>query len=251
MTNTYLNDCSAQSQFHDWDEMDALREFIELAGCAATDSSVYVDCQNIFKVLLSEEHIIPTLLKRNRDLSKRFYTIVGNAHHTTCDTEASYEVQEESYVGRIVGNAYETDNKPLLINLPNSSFGNNSEVQVTKNGQNAKSISQINSIEGWINYLKSHLSIAPYTADAKHPPLDEQTILVDTNLFEPTGRREQGRVRYRRKENGEIWYVDNGHYGLSAHLEVFDATGVHIGKCKIDDITTFVNHPTPGRTIKV
>ena len=81
--------------------------------------------------------------------------------------------------------------------------------------------------------------------------MDEQTILVNTDIFEPTKRREQGRIRYRKKDNGEIWYVDNGHYGKSAHLEVFDAEGIHIGICKIDDINSFVNKPKPGRTIEI
>ena len=251
MINAYLNDCSAQSQFHGWDEMAALREFVELADRASADSSVCVDVKNVFKAMLSPEHRIPTLLKQDRDLSTKFYSLVNSALNTSCNTDASYEVNKESYTGRIIGCAYDTTDQPLLINLPNSSFGTGCAVNVTKNGQNIRMIDQIDSIAGWTKYLKSNLVVAPYRADAKRPPMDEQTILVDADLFEPTGRREQGRIRYRRKENGEIWYVDNAHYGLSAHLEVFDANGVHIGKCKIDDIKTFINKPTPGRTISI
>lgn len=251
MINTYLNDCSAQNQFHDWDEMKALREFVELADLASADTSVFVDVQQIFKVMLSPEHRIPTLLKRDRDLSTRFYVLVNNALNPTCNTDSSYEVNKVSYFGRIIGCAYETAAQPLLINLPNSSFGAGNTVDVTKEGQHAKTIDQVDSLAGWTEYIKSHLVVVPYTADAKRPPLDEQTILVNTDLFEPTGKREQGRIRYRRKENGEIWYVDNAHYGRSAHLEVFDADGVHIGKCQIHDIKTFINRPTRGRTIEI
>ncbi|WP_293139478.1 hypothetical protein [Okeania sp. SIO3I5] len=57
----------------------------------------------------------------------------------------------------------------------------------------------------------------------------------DTNRFELTQKQHDGRRIYKEKETGYLWYVDNLHYGKSAHLEVFDKTGKnHIGESNLE-----------------
>ena len=250
MIDTYLNDCSAQEQFSTWNENGVLKVFVNLA-CKTTDSSqIYVDKGNIFMARLSPQHMIANVLDNDRDVYTQLQRVIEKSKDPKMDEIASYEVNAVPYVQRIIGGAFETNNQSLLINFPNSTFGSRA-VSITKNGANAKLIEQIESEEEWNNYLKTHTQVKPYTENDIQPPMDEQTILVNTDIFEPTKRREQGRIRYRKKDNGEIWYVDNGHYGKSAHLEVFDAEGIHIGICKIDDMNSFVNKPKPGRTIEI
>jgi hypothetical protein len=88
----------------------------------------------------------------------------------------------------------------------------------------------------------------PYPPLALDPPRDDQTILVDASRFERTGRRVQGRKVYRERISKRLWYVDNLHYGARAELEVFDASGRHIGIANIHGVVD-ESRQKPGRHI--
>lgn len=94
------------------------------------------------------------------------------------------------------------------------------------------------------------LSIS-YSTGAVRPPRDRETILGrDQQRFERVGRFERNgrRAVYREVETDRLFYVDNLHYGLAAHLEVFDSAEAHLGTADLEgnlDVTARV----PGRKI--
>lgn len=67
-------------------------------------------------------------------------------------------------------------------------------------------------------------------------PLAHETILSNNQLFQPTNKDYRRTRIYRNIENDWLYYIDRGHPGQSAHLEVFDKRGkIHIGEA--DPIT--------------
>lgn len=138
------------------------------------------------------------------------------------------------------------DSKYLLINFIDSCFqGQHQEIiecnsiSIIKNSDTENPI-QLDSIDkksGLQNWLETSckLSQLNYDESSSNPPTDKQTILRHTNRFEPTQKLYDSRRIYKEKETGYFWYVDNLHYGQSAHLEVFDNTGNnHIGESDLE-----------------
>jgi hypothetical protein len=84
-----------------------------------------------------------------------------------------------------------------------------------------------------------------YSREETRPPRDGETCLGNQpERFERTGRFERNgrRVVYREIVTGYFYYVDNLHYGLAAHLEVFDADEQHVAVADLDG-----NHDISGR----
>ncbi len=134
------------------------------------------------------------------------------------------------------------DSKYLLINFIDSCFKCQHQeiiecnsISIVKNND-TENLIQLDSIDkkvGLQNWLEitCQLSQLNYDESSTDPPTDKQTILRDTNRFEPTEKQHDGRKIYKQKETGYLWYVDNLHYGKYAHLEVFDKTEKnHIGE---------------------
>ena len=87
--------------------------------------------------------------------------------------------------------------------------------------------------DGWISTIRGAM---PYGETDVERPIDEQTCLVDRARFEPTGRRQQGRLVFEERTTRDLYYVDNLHFGRGAHLEVFSRHGVHKGEASLDGI---------------
>ncbi|NET59904.1 MAG: hypothetical protein F6K47_28270 [Symploca sp. SIO2E6] len=88
-------------------------------------------------------------------------------------------------------------------------------------------------LEHWLE-SKLKLSKIEYDQYSAVPPRDEQTILRDSQRFNKTTKRYDGRVVYCEIATGRYWYVDNLHSGKAAHLEVFDKTGKqHLGEADL------------------
>ena len=133
----------------------------------------------------------------------------------------------------------------LLINFINSSFHlvhphitncclitiikNNDEVNcIELDGLDNKS-----ALEDWLEHT-FNLSCSVYDELSNGPPRDEQTILRDKQRFEKISSRFQGRAIYREVATDRYWYVDNLHFGKSAHLEVFNKAKSHVGEADIE-----------------
>lgn len=92
---------------------------------------------------------------------------------------------------------------------------------------------------------------AIYDLNSTRPPQDHETVLTQApQLFARTGRFERNGRRqvYREIDTHSLYYVDNFHIGLAAHLEVFDQQETHLG---IADLQGRLVHGTEvrGRTI--
>ncbi len=126
----------------------------------------------------------------------------------------------------------------LLINFPQSKFANLSVIVIIKNQDeenpiNLDCVENKGSLTEWFE-TNLHLSSIEYDCTSTSPPTDTQTILRDTDRFEPTSMFPQGRRVYREIETGYYWYVDNKHCGRGSHLEVFSSQGKHIGVADLD-----------------
>jgi hypothetical protein len=128
-------------------------------------------------------------------------------------------------------------NNYLLINFTESDFKNINLINVIKNGKTNIDVDCIDNnidLETWIEE-KYHLSRLSYRTDAKDPPTDLQTILRDRTEFKKTNiRSKDGRTVYVEINTNRYWYVDNLHFGLKAHLEVFSKNHKHIGESDLN-----------------
>jgi hypothetical protein len=140
-----------------------------------------------------------------------------------------------------------SDSKYLLINFIGSSFQDShseiiecSCISVVKNSETTIPI-KLDSAEkriGLEKWLEKSCQLSKYNYNyesSENPPTDTQTILRDNNRFERTEGQYDGRIIYKEKETGYLWYVDNLHYGKATHLEVFDKIGNnHIGESDLE-----------------
>lgn len=132
----------------------------------------------------------------------------------------------------------------FLVNFANSSFNQvHPQIQdcciipIVKNNEEANpiyldSLDNKAGLKQWLE-IKFKWSEFEYDESAKNPPTDKQTILRDYARFEKTSIVVQGRTVYRELITDRYWYVDNLHIGKTAHLEVFDKTGKHIGEADL------------------
>lgn len=124
-----------------------------------------------------------------------------------------------------------------LLNFIDSELSGLDLIEIVKNRTapptNVASFETVAAFEKW---LEGFRGAKPYdAATATRTPLDEETCLADTSLFEPTNRLKQhGRTLYEHRTSRDIYYVDNFHKGASAHLEVFSRMGKHKGEATLD-----------------
>ncbi|MGK7931861.1 MAG: hypothetical protein AB4041_10570 [Microcystaceae cyanobacterium] len=130
----------------------------------------------------------------------------------------------------------------LVINFSQSSFNcphvdilDCCTITVIKNNDeiNPIELDSVDNKTGLENWIKAKILL--YDSNSNYPPRDDQTILVKPTRFTKTRQTPyQGRSIYLEIDTQRYWYVDNFHYGLAAHLEVFDAQGNHLGEADIE-----------------
>jgi hypothetical protein len=121
----------------------------------------------------------------------------------------------------------------LVINFIESSFSYNL-IKIIKNNDESHPV-ELDCVEKAIDLkIKLPPNQVKYDDRSLEPPLDEQTILSDRIRFRRIHQKFHGREIYRESATGRYWYVDNLHYGLSAHLEVFDDRSKHLGEADLD-----------------
>jgi len=157
-----------------------------------------------------------------------------------------YKIVNETSLAEIAERKIQNSSSTyLLINFINSSFHlvhphitncclitivkNNDEVNCIKlDGLDNKS-----ALEDWLEHT-FNLSCSVYDELSNDPPTDEQTILRDKQRFQKTSFRWHDRAIYREVATDRYWYVDNFHFGKSAHLEVFNKAKSHVGEADIE-----------------
>ncbi len=124
-----------------------------------------------------------------------------------------------------------------LLNLGASAFEPFQSIRVRKEELDAIELSALcedSVFEAWLRRLYPGLR-PKYSPDDKDPPRDDQTCLLNARLFKSTSYVYDGRKIYEHKIKKWLFYVDNMHFGLKAHLEVFDKLGrEHLGEASID-----------------
>jgi hypothetical protein len=140
-----------------------------------------------------------------------------------------------------------------LLTASGSTFGAASPLNFLKvPSQQAIELPNAASIESIRKWLASQHGYYDPTSTAA--PRDFQTVLrKDDWRFRDTGRFERRfrRTIFEETNTGRLYYVDEGHPGNSAHLEVFSANGEHLGISDIGTGTLNIAGRVEGRRLKL
>jgi hypothetical protein len=125
-----------------------------------------------------------------------------------------------------------------LINFPSSKFTDQVQICITKNDVDTCDLNCVETKEQMQNWLNNVLNLQDihYESFSVEPPRDRQTILRDIVRFEKTNLLQGGRRVYKESKTQYYWYVDNFHFGQAAHIEVFDAHGLHVGEASLEGV---------------
>ena len=259
--NVYVNEVSAKSQFVDDCLVDVFERLFAclklLNGCKNVDVGFCFSSDLFTKTLSSGGLTVEGFFNQHKDFKKRWQLYrcrTWNGNHLT-NIYASYKYNSLDVLFTSVSEVYEQSGKgrALLVNFENGGF---SEPVITVSKNNVdKDISSFFSNGALEQYLVGEgLYRRPYDDTRIIAPIDSETVLADKSLFElTTYPLQHGRKVYRRIGTDELWYIDNMHYGKSAHCEVFsESTKRQIGESGVNDIDI---RPMPkskqGRTINI
>jgi hypothetical protein len=158
-----------------------------------------------------------------------------------CEAAALKQCKGELVVGVVSTADSAFANKPLL-RLTN---------QATQSPVELRNADSAGSARQWIAQERGY-----YDPTSRVAPADFQTILVkDATRFRRTGRVRNvaGKDRriYLEVNSGNQFYVDEGHPGHSAHLEVFDSNGRHLGEADIESGNLDPQKKDPSKTINM
>lgn len=240
--NVYINEKSAMGQGADAAAVEEVLKTLLgslslLEGCdkdVVTISKYYSG--KLYTAGLSSLHNIQNLT--NKDLKRRVKLALKDAKNWEAapltDMAATY-----LHVGVDVGwssmsEAYERQ-YPMLVNFMSSSI-QETLAEIEKVGVKKISIASFSvsgDLAAWLvskNWRKQE-----YDFNSTEAPIDEETILSDSNKFKPTEHRYHGRVMYRRIGTSHLCYVDSKHSGKASHIEEFDeATKKQVCKLRIN-----------------
>src|SRR5713101_1401402 len=140
-----------------------------------------------------------------------------------------------------------------LLSAPESAFHNKTLITVSKlsSGQavELRNASSIETITQWIICERWY-----YNPNSQSAPRDFQTVLIkELGRFRATGKVERrfSRRVFEEIATNRLYYVDGGHPGHSAHLEVFSANGEHLGIADINGGELDVTARVEGRLLKL
>lgn len=142
-----------------------------------------------------------------------------------------------------------------IVSAPQSSFANKPHLNCVKHSTQARAELRnadiLATVLSWIADERGY-----YDPESRVAPSDFQTILVkDQERFSRTNRvwHVAGKDRriYKEAATGNYYYVDEGHPGHSAHLEVFDTNGNHLGEANIATGVVDGQKRDPSKTIKL
>lgn len=227
--NIYINELSATRQQSDVKGVEqAVKSMLNclsiLDGCDPNMVKIKKYYQGtIFLAMLSHNINLDNI--KNKDLKKRFKLALKNALNWTSssltDRSASYLYKGCDVTMTSMSESYE-QTFPMLVNFVMSDITEPLTV-IEKKGNVAKKIksySDAKDISNLLIQLGWRKKIYDYNSSI--PPRDEESILADSNSFEPTKYRFKGSIMYRRKGTNHLCYIDTKHFGMSAHIEEFD-----------------------------
>lgn len=235
----YINELNLEATYENFE--DAL-EFIFLASKEASELSKVFKDSLYFRSpdFSSRFNRSPISSLKRGQLKSFFYQNRFNRcwrdERSSSDRE-KYDCADRTLNDFTIGEAFErsiSGDNVLLLGSHYAKEFDSPEISV-KRLSDSKSMPLPNALN--IDAIRSWLAkLAPsYSPSATVPPTDKETILVkDINRFKKSSRHERnGRRIYLETASGRQFYVDNLHFGRSAHLEVFDAEGNHLGTADI------------------
>lgn len=235
----------------------SLLERVVAMSNAVLDSNqpLYAEGEWFTRVVVQPDVNVSALLRGDRELKGRLSRIVQQIKPVVMRADAAsvYEFDHEkanySVSDTIVAHAYEhvdDDNTASLLNLKHDYPG--PELNVRKDADTPRMITSHRCKDDVVIRLqKLGLVKKYYSSTDNHTPNDNETILTDTDLFEPTKFGNRKNRLYRRikkdpddKGPEEWWCLDRLHKGGNAHLEVFRASdGQQIKVSRVDKIDFF------------
>jgi len=207
-----------------------------------------------------------------KDVKAEVRKLLFSKQYTTCwrsdrisDPEVDYllldcDVQEaamrDDSVCEAAERVHQDKEVPLtLVSDENSRFGKDPLVKVERQGWEVSTcVENLFSHEALREWICRHGDSYDPTSHAA--PNDCQTIIAKAvERFRRTGRMSLVAGKYRRiyeeQETLNHYYVDEGHPGYSAHLEVFDSQGRHLGEACIDTGRLKAGTKVKGRTLRL
>jgi hypothetical protein len=139
-----------------------------------------------------------------------------------------------------------------ILSAADSVFRDQDRVSVSKvaTGQQIqlRALTSLPMVKQWIGEQKGY-----YDPRSSAAPRDFQTILGTSPRFRATGKVERrfSRRVFEEIGTGRLFYVDEGHPGHSAHLEVFSPTYEHLGTADINTGEIDVSQRKDGRILKL
>ena len=139
-----------------------------------------------------------------------------------------------------------------ILSASDSVFRNSNTLRVSKvsSGQTVEldNATSIQVVRHWIVSRRGN-----YNPNSQAAPHDFQTVLVkDSGRFRQTNRVERRFARriFEEISTSRLYYVDDGHAGASAHLEVFSPNCLHLGTADIDSGELNTKGRVEGRTLR-
>lgn len=204
---------------------------------------------NLFLSVIKRPDVkVSSVLRSDRELKSRLSRIVQQIEPLDDgmnDSVYCFKHEENTIdVSRsIVAHAYEhvnNDDTSSLLNFKEDYPG--PALSVTKDTVAPRIVMSHAIRDELVKFLQSRgLLKRYYSPTDTHVPSDYETILTDTCLFSPTEYGNRKNRLYRRiDEPNQLWSLDRGHTGRSAHLEVFrESDGVQIAVSRVDKICFF------------
>ncbi|MEK6288032.1 MAG: hypothetical protein AABO57_20115 [Acidobacteriota bacterium] len=140
-----------------------------------------------------------------------------------------------------------------LLSAEDSAFQDRYQISVSKDRTRQqielRCLSSLSLVRRWVTEQRGYYDPASAVA-----PKDFQTILLKLpDRFRATSKIERRGFRrvFEEMETCRLYYVDEGHPGGSAHIEVFSAHGEHLGTADINTGELDGSARVNGRTLKL
>ena len=265
-----MNECSFHEQLYDRRELvGAFKEYFTLLALFNQRKAAYMlyHHENLFTVyhITASEPLIATLnTLPDKSLARAIKGVLFNKLNAqdwqstrfhssddlfTCLDEVVTDTSMAELTERKLRNQ---EMIGLLIKFPYSKFAGLRMVEISKNESSLSKLDCLDDRDGLTDWLDEQLQSERFDYDFSSftSPADLQTVLRDSKRFQPTTYRWHERRVYQEIGTGYHWYVDNLHKGVSAHLEVFDDNGNHIGEATLDG-TLDVGKSDPSKRLKL
>lgn len=257
--SVFLNEVSLQGQYT---PSDIEKKISDVISCLDALSLCTDGCMNKYYIpealyrrpVYGDKTELQSFLKQHKEWKKLFQLRLKDFLHADMTDVSACKYREDIYDLTCLNVACKSAlvEDTTLVNFPLSIFPNPS-VDI-KYGEETVAINSFDNSEELRDYLVNKGLLGKvYDKNSSCPPHDDETILVDSNVFAVTGHSYQGRKMYRRTGTEELWYVDNLHYGQDAHIEVFNEnTKKQIAVSRIDKIDFYrdLTESEKGRVLR-